>query len=256
MKKKNLFWGLLALLTLPTTFIACDDDDDDFVYYTDMATVKDMNGQWILLGDECGELVPDNTALLKANDADKDGQRIIAAFDYDDKENRNNKKIELYDIYRVLTKDFYQLPENDEHKADSIGNDPIAISRILTSPEHINIQFVINGDNSNIKHFINLISVGENPEPDASGVLKVELRHNNEGDHPRMRQWGWAAFTLKSIPGYTEGKTKKLSIKVYEGNGTEKTILYDLKEDKNENKKLDRQTKEDAISNLSSTKAK
>lgn len=43
MKTKNLLLGLLCLLTLPTTFIACDDDE--FVYYTDMATAT-AAGYW------------------------------------------------------------------------------------------------------------------------------------------------------------------------------------------------------------------
>ena len=74
MKTKNLLLGLLCLLTLPTTFIACDDDE--FVYYTDMATVTDRDGRWVLESDNCGELIPLNTAALTMHDADKDNQRM------------------------------------------------------------------------------------------------------------------------------------------------------------------------------------
>ena len=117
MKTKNLLLGLLCLLTLPTTFIACDDDE--FVYYTDMATVTDRDGRWVLESDNCGELIPLNTAALKMHDADKDNQRVIAAFNYVDEKDRSNKGIELYDIYRVLTKDVYCMPADDTEANDS-----------------------------------------------------------------------------------------------------------------------------------------
>ena len=65
-----------------TTFTACDDDDDNFTYYADMATVKELDGQWILQSDNCGKLVPDNSSIIKLNDAAKDGQRVIAAFNF------------------------------------------------------------------------------------------------------------------------------------------------------------------------------
>lgn len=187
MKTKNLLLGLLCLLTLPTTFIACDDDE--FVYYTDMATVTDRDGRWVLESDNCGELIPLNTAALTMHDADKDNQRVIAAFNYVDEKDRSNKGIELYDIYRVLTKDVYCMPADDTEANDSIGNDPIHIRRITTSAKHLNFYFSVMGNNSTIAHFINLITVGDKKEPDSNGVLHMEFRHNNEGDHPRFPQW-------------------------------------------------------------------
>lgn len=249
MKLTKLFHGLLCLLALPT-FIACDDDGD-LSYYTDMATVENRDGQWILQSDNCGTLIPDNTAILTEREADNENQRVIAAFNFFDKENRSNQGIELYDIYRILTKDVYQMPANDEAKADSIGNDPISIGKIITSPLHINIYFSIFGEHSDIKHFINLITVGENAEPDSDGTLHVEFRHNNEGDHPRIALPGWIAFPLESIPGYTEGKTKRLSIKVNEGNNKETIITYNLEKNDSENN-----TQEYAFSDFSNTKTK
>ncbi len=250
MKIRNLIIGLLSLLALPT-FVACDDDDDgyNFTYYTDMATVEYKDGSLILQSDNYGELIPINAGVLASYDADKENQRVIAAFNFTDKNNRANYSVKLYDIYRVLTKDVYQMPADDEEKNDSIGNDPIVVKRIMTSPKHINFYFTVYGNNSDIKHFINLITVGDNAEPDSDGTLHVEFRHNNEGDHPRITQWGWAAFPLESIPGYSEGKTKQLSIKVNEGNNTETIITYDLNND-NEN------AKRYNISDFSNTKTK
>lgn len=255
MKKINYLFGLMCLLTLPI-FIACDDDDD-FTYYTDMATVTEQDGQWILQTDNCGELIPDNSSILKVHEANNEGQRVIAAFNYFEKQDRSNRSIELYDIYKILTKDVYQMPANNEEKEDSIGNDPIKIKKILMSDEHINIYFVYNGDGySGIKHFINLITVGDNPQPDANGVLQMEFRHNNEGDHPRNLQPGWVAFPLKSIPGYENGTTKKLSIKVKERSDLDTIITYDLKNKNSETEQVNNNAQEYAVNSFSNTKTK
>lgn len=254
MRTKNLLFGLMCLLALPT-FVACDDDDD-FTYYTDMATVESLDGRWVLQSDNCGQLIPANPGILNMCDADKENQRIIAAFNFIDEDNRSNNGIELYDIYRVLTKDLYQMPANDEEKADSIGNDPVYVRRITTSEKHINFYFSVMGDHTDLKHFINLITVGDDVQPDADGTLAVEFRHNNEGIHPRVTQWGWAAFPLESIPGYTEGKTKRLSIKVNEGNNTQTIITYDLSSGESESNQPEHNAREYTISDFSNTKTK
>ncbi len=231
MKKMNLIFGLLCLLTF-TTFTACDDDDDNFTYYADMATVKELDGQWILQSDNCGKLVPDNSSIIKLNDAAKDGQRVIAAFNFFNEENSRNssRSIELYDIYRVLTKDLYQMPAEKE---DSIGNDPVYIKKIVSSEEHINIFFQYKGSDSGIAHFINLVTT-ESSAVNEEGLLDVEFRHNNEGDHPHYLQNGWVAFPLKSIPGYSENTTKGLKIKVYNGDGKEQIITYKFNTENND----------------------
>lgn len=233
MKKRNLILGLLSLLTF-TTFIACDDDDS-FSYYTDMATVKEQDGQWILQSDNCGNLIPDNSSIIKINDAAKDGQRVIAAFNFfNDKKSKNSSRsIELYDIYRVLTKNLYQMPDEKE---DSIGNDPIYIKKIVCSTEHINIFFQYKRSNSGIAHFINLVTT-ESSIVNKDGLLNVEFRHNNERDHPDYIQQGWVAFPLKSIPGYTENTINGLLIKVYNGNGETQLITYKFKNDNNNSEK-------------------
>lgn len=248
MKKINLIFRLLCLLTF-TTFTACNDDEN-FSYYTDMATVEEQDGHWILQSDNCGSLIPDNSSIIKINDAAKNGQRVIAAFNFFNEENSKNssRSIELYDIYRVLTKDLYQMPADKE---DSIGNDPIYIKKIVGSAEHINIFFQYKRSNSGIAHFINLVTT-ESSIVNKDGLLNVEFRHNNEGDHPYYIQQGWVAFPLKSIPGYTENTIKGLLIKAYNGNGEEQIITYKFNNDTNNSdakEKLD-------ISSFSNTKTK
>lgn len=250
MKKINLIIGLLCMMWVAPMFTSCDDDDD-FSYYTDMATVAEEDGQWVLNSDNGGKLIPEDASLIKANQAEKDGQRVIAAFNFTD--DRNGNRVKLYDVYRVLTKDAFQMTEADE---DSIGNDPIAITRIFASADHINIRFIYEGNVSGIKHFINLVTT-EQSTIDSKGLLYMELRHNNEGDHPRFTQAGWVAFPLKSIPGFTEGKIKGLRIKTNKGDGNEETIAYTFptKED-NGQTKLNKDNTELSISSFSNTETK
>lgn len=251
MKKIKLIIGLLCIMWVVPMLTACDDDDD-FSYYTDMATVADEDGQWVLNSDNGGKLIPEDASLIKANGAEKDGQRVIAAFNFTD--DRNGNRVKLYDVYRVLTKDVYKMTEADE---DSIGNDPIAITRMFTSADHLNIRFIYEGNASGIKHFINLVTT-EQSTVDDKGLLYMELRHNNEGDHPRFRQAGWVAFPLKSIPGFAEGKIKGVKIKTNKGDGNEETIAYTFptKEDNNGQTKLKTDNAELSISSFSNTETK
>lgn len=251
MKKINLIIGLLCMMWVAPMLTACDDDDD-FSYYTDMATVADEDGQWILQSDNGGKLIPEDASLIKAHNAEKDGQRIIAAFNFTDERNGSNR-IKLYDVYRVLTKNVYKLTEAKE---DSIGNDPIAITKLFKSQDHLNIRFVYEGNASGIAHFINLVTTDQSTIDD-KGLLYMELRHNNEGDHPRFRQAGWAAFPLKSIPGYEEGKIKGVKIKVNKGDGNEETIAYVFPtQQDNGQTKLKQDNKELSITSFSNTETK
>ena len=213
MKKMNLIFGLLCLLTF-TTFTACDDDDDNFTYYADMATVKELDGQWILQSDNCGKLVPDNSSIIKLNDAAKDGQRVIAAFNFFNEENSRNssRSIELYDIYRVLTKDLYQMPAEKE---DSIGDDRINITNMWIANDHLNIQYQIHyDDTSNKSHMLNLIvNEAADDKNDKEDYLTLEFRHNAYGEAQRKLGPGIVSFRLNNIRQLAEGK-RGLNIRV------------------------------------------
>ncbi len=241
MKLTRLFFRLAWVFMLPA-FIACDDDDDkviSFSYLVDMATVVNDDEQWLLDSDNAGLLILDNTILLTAANSKKDGQRVIATFNYKESPNSRTSTafpIELYTLYRVLTKPVYLMPNEEnsvytkeeiEFKQDSIGQDPISLSGAFVSDKHINLQFCIYRSNPNIAHFINLVAE-EDAEPDAEGILTVELRHNREEDQEKYKQFGWVAFPLSSIPGYTEGNTLKLKIITNEGNGTVVSQEVDL----------------------------
>ena len=231
MKTRTFIVGLLSLLTLPT-FIACDDDD--FTYYTDMATVENEDGRLILQSDNCGELIPENPGLLASFDADNENQRIIAAFNFIDKDNRSNYGVELYDIYRVLTKDVYQMPADDETKNDSIGNDPINVSEAWFGGNYLNMEFYIPvKGNSSTAHFINLVV--DDVAPATNDTVYVTLRHNayddkpGEGRVPGDYRWAWGnvSFDLASL--LPEGATSvpvKLTWTGYKGGNFGETEVH------------------------------
>lgn len=244
-KTKLLLMGLICFLSLPA-FVACDDDDDYISYLIDMGTVTQDGDVWYIDGDQAGRMLPDNTALLKANGALNQDQRVIAYFNFtgSDARSQGYEPINLYDVYRVLTKDVYLMPveggnytpEEIEAKQDSIGHDPIGLSKGFISEKHINLYFTMYGSNSGISHFINLVAA-EDAVPE-NGVLTVELRHNNEGDREAFRQWGWVAFPLNSIPGYEDGTTTKLRIKTDEGDGSVRYQEIELKVNNDEEQKI------------------
>jgi len=229
MKKLKFITWVLCLLTIPY-FIACDDDDE--VYEVDMVTVHENDGNLSIESDCYGHLSITNSDILTHYKVNKEGQRIIAYFQFNENEvQKNNRSVRIYDLYKVLTKKLYEMPVEKE---DSIGNDPITVSSIYASHEHLNIFFTFLGSNSGIAHMLNLVTTEES-QKDENGLLEVEFRHNLEEDNEIYPQSGWVSFELNSIPGYTEGTTKGLKVKVNNGDGEEKTYTVNLvssKEDK------------------------
>ncbi len=217
MKKFKFLTWTLCLLTIPF-FISCDDDDE--VYEIDMATVHDSDGNLSLESDYFGYLPVSNKDILTYYKVNKEGQRILAYFQFnEDDAKKENRSIKIYDLYKVLTKKLYDMPAEKE---DSIGNDPIAVSSIYTSRDHLNIFFTYLGSNSGIAHMLNLITTEES-QVDENGLLEVEFRHNLEGDNEVYPQSGWVSFELSSIPGFTEGTINGIKVKVNNGNEVEKT---------------------------------
>lgn len=244
MKKLRFITWVLCLLTLPC-FIACDDDDE--VYEVDMATVRENEGNLSIESDYYGHLSVSNSDILTHYKVNKEGQRILAYFQLNEDEvQKKNRSVRICDLYKVLTKRLYEMPVEKE---DSIGNDPIAISKIYTSREHINIFFTFLGSSSGIAHMLNLITTEES-QKDENGLLEVEFRHNLEGDREIYPQSGWVSFELNSIPGYTEGTTKRLKIKVNNGGGEERSYTISLvSSEEDKSKKL-------SIESFSNTKTK
>lgn len=216
MKKLKFLTWTLCLLTIPF-FTACDDDDE--VYEIDMATVHESEGTLSLESDYYGDISIINSDILTHYKVNKEGQRILAYFQFNDDKSRSDRSVKVYDLYKVLTKRLYEMPAEKE---DSIGNDRISVSRIYASKNHLNIFFTFLGSNSNIAHMLNLVTTEES-QIDENGILEVEFRHNLEGDNEVYPQSGWVSFELNSIPGYTEGTTKSIKVKVNNGDGEEKT---------------------------------
>lgn len=232
MKKLKFLTWTLCMLAIPF-FIACDEDDE--VYEIDMATVHESDGVLSLESDEYGNLPVSNSDILTHYKVNKEGQRILAYFQFNDNDaQKGDNSVTIYDLYKVLTKKLYEMPAEKE---DSIGNDPIAVSKIYASRNHLNIFFTFLGSNSGIAHMLNLVTTEES-QVDEEGLLEVEFRHNLEEDSEVYPQSGWVSFELSSIPGFTEGTTNGLKVKVSNGDGEEKTykIKWILTEEDKDNK--------------------
>ena len=131
------------------------------------------------------------------------------------KQNNNSeaKKVEIISLYKVLTKDADCItPEEAVESINNIfGTAPICITSSSISKEHLNIQYEIGGNNSNISHRISLL-VPQNAHLDENGLLPVELRHNPGADLQINSYWGVVSFTLSSIPQYQESAFKGFRI--------------------------------------------
>ena len=73
------------------------------------------------------------------------------------------------------------------------GTAPIVITSSSISKEHLNIQYEIGGNDSNISHRISLL-VPQNAQLDENGLLPVELRRNPESDLQINSFWGVVSF--------------------------------------------------------------
>ena len=123
------------------------------------------------------------------------------------------RQVEIISLYKVLTKDADCITpeETVESINDIFGTAPICITSSSISKEHLNIQYEIGGNNSNISHRISLL-VPQNAHLDENGLLPVELRHNPGTDLQINSYWGVVSFTLSSIPQYQDSAFKGFRI--------------------------------------------
>ena len=167
--------------------------------------------------DTYGTLLPINTSIFTDNKVNILGQRVLLEILFLNENKQNNnvqaKDVKIISLYKVLTKDadIITSEETAESVNDIFGTAPIFITSSTISKEHLNIQYEIGGNNSNISHRISLL-VPQNAHLDENGLLPVELRHNAGADLQINSYWGVDSFTLSSIPQYQDSAFKGFRI--------------------------------------------
>lgn len=194
---KGIFKKVLIVLFLGVLLTGCfrDDNYPSDNYWIDIATVENPS-----LKSEFFLRLDDSTLLWTANSRfpnyrPKDGQRIIAnytvlsdkqatgLYDYD---------IQLNDVYEVLTKGIFEVSPETQ---DSIGKDPIYVSRIWIGSKFLNVEFYYRGYTKT--HFVNLVSDTAKTYTDSK--IHLEFRHNANNDEPIHQRWGVVSFDIESL---------------------------------------------------------
>lgn len=159
----------ILLLLLYGHFSSCSVEEEDQLLlssssgsFSTLGTVVNTE-QLTIDSDTYGALLPVNTHIFTDNKVNILGQRVLLEVLFLDKNKQNNnseaKKVEIISLYKVLTKDADCITpeETVESINDIFGTAPICITSSSISKEHLNIQYEIGGNNSNISHRISLL---------------------------------------------------------------------------------------------------
>lgn len=197
MKCKTLILVLMASLF---TTLSCDNDDYTPLY-AGMGTVDRADRQYSIRFDSGEQLALADSSLLVYCGAQRPGQRVITTFHFLEND-RRQQTIYLVDLYRVLTKDFF--PEPTQAESDSLGNDPAEVNDVWTAGGYLNIQFRVPATPyAGRTHYINVI---RHTTPDAKGYVRLEFRHNQNGDGRESLATGYVSLPLGNLtdaPGFT-----------------------------------------------------
>lgn len=224
MKTKNWKLWLLMLAVLPA-FAACDDNDDYYyVHNGDVWTTygnleKIDNGsrqKYAIRLDDGDRLIVTEGMGFSADEGDE-GMRVHLRYAYVGSERDEtgldtpmDYYIRLYDIDEVLCKQPVKqsfILADEEHRTDSVGNDPINVTEAWLSGDYLNVEFkVAMKHNSSVQHFINLVQDDVETHGD---TVYLYLRHNayedaidlTEGRPAGEFRWGFGrvSFDVTSI---------------------------------------------------------
>ena len=235
--KRTKYITYLFLFLLYGLLSSCSFEQEDSLLlssnsgsFSTLGTV--INTERITIdSDTYGTLLPTNPGIFTEKKVNILGQRVLLEILFLNEDKRNNtgdKEVKIISLYKVLTKDAnIVIPdETDAALDETFGTAPIVITSASISKEHLNIQYEIGGNDSNISHRISLL-VPQNAQLDENGLLPVELRHNPESDLQINSFWGVVSFTLSSIPQYQDSAFKGFRIlyKNKEGDDTHTVTL-------------------------------
>jgi len=213
MKKKIGFYKLIfpAVIGLGMLFASCYPDKncyregDSFVSFGVIAKNSTTTNDYVIHLDEGDIVVPQETSVPSF--VTKDNQRVWVNFsplsDQALTDSTSTYMSRINELRDILFKDIKKYTEVAD---DSMGHDPIIISRLWISKTvgilNIEMKYYTQGS----VHYINLIDNGE-----ANGIDKpfvLELRHNARGDQNAYPARAIVSFRLDylKLPGQNETK--------------------------------------------------
>ena len=208
---------LLSLtVALGVCLSSCLDDNEPLTVYSTLGTVTSLEPVTIDT-DVYGIINPSNPSIVSSQKVDSIGQRVLANLYLNaEAQKPENNDVSIISLYKVLTKNANDTRLAGTPKPDFYGNSPIQVTGATLSKEHFNIQFNLLGEDGSIPHRISLL-LTDKTKIDDKGYLRLDLRHDSNGDNSNTIFWGIASFTLSSISEINDPACK--GIKIYYNSG-------------------------------------
>lgn len=228
--KNRFIFSIFAVAAAALVLTSCNNKNDEpvYTYYKSIATVDNPEGS---INFRFTSDLDNVMSVAKTNFygyRPETGQRIIAYFtilnqapetasyDYD---------VHLLDVYEILTKDIKVIDDDNAGELDEIGDDPYEAVAMSVSNNWLNVRFNMWAFNKT--HYINVIEDARTAETLADdGTVRLELRHNADGDSKSRLMWGMASFDLS--PYKQDGKTEVKLIVTARLEGQNKPKEYEL----------------------------
>ena len=218
----NLSFGLLSVFLL----VSCldNDYDDVFVSYGVVQNVNSAN-DYEILTDKGNTLIVKKSYTSQKIENDK---RVFVNYEMlsDENKNKNVYEVKVNGLYSLLSKPLVNesfIIRNEEHRRDSIGNDPFNEIYTWFGGDYININFdVFHSQYSGKGHMINLVYDDLRADAD---TIYLALYHNAYGEVPGegrelYRRIGRSSFKVADLlPQDVTSKPVKITWSQYEGFG-------------------------------------
>lgn len=201
MRSQSIGIIIISLLTL--TLVSCNNKDEFSLgkFRIDIATVKTS-------GVDSYYLTLDNGAKLWVAASDVrwykpiNDQRVFINYTLLQGGNQDfDYMIKVNDIWNILTKGIIDL---NTQNADSIGNDPLKVNKMIMGSDFLNVSFLFNYDYDKRKpHAINLVrntTTADELQDNDEDIIELEFRHNSYGS--TINKWnaeGLVSFNLKEL---------------------------------------------------------
>lgn len=212
--KFSIFSTLLVSFGLIFSFTSCDDDSEPL--YEAYGLISKTEGEQMKIFLDDGTELQARESYVNLKNL-SDSTRLYLHFNLlEEKENCDYVRITYADT--LLTKSI--LPY-DESILDSIGNDPIKITKAWFAHDFLNFEFIYAGRYNITRQYAHMVNLLQCSTED--GTLAFEFRHNDFDDYRDRIYMGVVSFPIKDIVADLE-RPVKMNVKFNDSQNTTRTI--------------------------------
>lgn len=228
--RKRKMKRYLLLLLLPLVMMAsCIDLGDDTQYYMSYGILfsNEEDGAYVV-SDEGYRLniVESYDGFEPQNDV-----RVVITYTRKDNPSENVYDVKLIDIDDIAIQLPLKPSELTEGRRDSIGTDPINISRAwFSAHKYLNLEFEIYYCQVDKIHILDLVVDEDNSTEDNIILL---IRHNSTGDTPQYSYVGLVSYDISGLfPANRDEVDITLKWTNYNSEAKEETATFSIVDDK------------------------